>query len=515
MKFRDTVMNTGGGRERGGKPLRDARWLTEMVDFIAPKNTDVVLDLGTRDGNAAIALSSKVQKIYAIDPSREDLEVLKGRLTHPEPDYVKYLHVHYPIENIEIQEGRAEDLKFEDKFFDLVVCRASFRYCADHVKALSEIHRVLKDDGRFMLCDPFLPDKVRQAWTILKAFQNKEWVDYFTYNEYIRMLRNAGFDVIAMRPVEYHSTIRTVAAAKSRTFTPGELPVAVRALQNFTQEQRRLMSLVEKENGDYAYRYDGAEILAVKAKSRAHSDIDSLREELKKRMNEIIKLIAPSTDDKALDLGTGHGNIAFKLAKVVAKVDAIDPEQENIDECEQEMKKRGISNVKFHLGAAEKLPFDDQHFDIVTCRGAFHHFSEPMMALSEAHRILKDGGKFYLSDPFFSGRAKEIWTPLAQTRETDLHSFYTYNEYIQMLRESGFEVQRIVPFDFYRDLEEWTFGGIAADIRERDPSDAAWRERLMQVILGLDAQIKEEMRISQIGDHWVFCYNGFDLLATK
>jgi SAM-dependent methyltransferase len=52
----------------------------------------------------------------------------------------------------------------------------------------------------------------------------------------------------------------------------------------------------------------------------------------------------------------------------------------------------------FCLGDAEAVPFQDNTFDIVTCRLAAHHFPDLARAFSEMGRVVKSGGRVVLED---------------------------------------------------------------------------------------------------------------------
>lgn len=51
---------------------------------------------------------------------------------------------------------------------------------------------------------------------------------------------------------------------------------------------------------------------------------------------------------------------------------------------------------------AEKLPFNSETFDFVIAKDALHHFKNPITALNEIDRVLKVGGVFVVSEPYWS-----------------------------------------------------------------------------------------------------------------
>ena len=62
------------------------------------------------------------------------------------------------------------------------------------------------------------------------------------------------------------------------------------------------------------------------------------------------------------------------------------------------MRERGLDNVTVELADAEDLPFEDNTFDLVTCRIAPHHFSNVMAFLREAARVLRANGTLAVVD---------------------------------------------------------------------------------------------------------------------
>ena len=66
-------------------------------------------------------------------------------------------------------------------------------------------------------------------------------------------------------------------------------------------------------------------------------------------------------------------------------------------------KRKGIPGAEFTVGSADRLPYPDGRFDIVTCSQSFHHYPYPEKAMREAKRVLKPGGLYILSDAGIGG----------------------------------------------------------------------------------------------------------------
>jgi len=60
--------------------------------------------------------------------------------------------------------------------------------------------------------------------------------------------------------------------------------------------------------------------------------------------------------------------------------------------------KPGVRSALAAQGRADRLPLPDAAFDLVACANAFHHFDRPDVALAEALRVLRPGGRLLLID---------------------------------------------------------------------------------------------------------------------
>lgn len=107
----------------------------------------------------------------------------------------------------------------------------------------------------------------------------------------------------------------------------------------------------------------------------------------------------PRPQDAVLDLATGAGHAAFALAPWVAEVVGIDITPAMVAAARDNARQRGLDNVRFMTANAERLPFPEAVFDIVTCRYAAHHFRRPQLVVNEVARVLRPGGRFIVIDP--------------------------------------------------------------------------------------------------------------------
>jgi ubiquinone/menaquinone biosynthesis C-methylase UbiE len=102
--------------------------------------------------------------------------------------------------------------------------------------------------------------------------------------------------------------------------------------------------------------------------------------------------------DRALDVATGTGEFARALAPHVASVIGLDATDAMIERGRQFVRQAGMDNIEFQKGVVEALPFEDEAFDVVSSRYAFHHFADARPVISEMARVCKTGGHVIVVD---------------------------------------------------------------------------------------------------------------------
>jgi ubiquinone/menaquinone biosynthesis C-methylase UbiE len=173
----------------------------------------------------------------------------------------------------------------------------------------------------------------------------------------------------------------------------------------------------------------------------AASYLTSTPHALGKSLERLVVLTAPQKDWRVLDVATGGGHVAYTFAPHVARVWATDITQEMLDMVQGEAQKRGLANVRIAYAKAEALPFEDESFDLVTCRIAPHHFDSIPDFLDEVHRVLKPNGRFALVDNVVpGGSVGDYVNAFERFRDPSHLRAWTMDEWRGALKNAGFAI---------------------------------------------------------------------------
>jgi ubiquinone/menaquinone biosynthesis C-methylase UbiE len=120
-------------------------------------------------------------------------------------------------------------------------------------------------------------------------------------------------------------------------------------------------------------------------------------------------LVRGCQQGRALDIGTGPGQIAIKLGRRLPewKVTGVDRSPAMIAQARANLAAAGqglAGRVRFELGDGNRLPFPDKSFELVMCNSVLHHLSEPANLLSEMARLAAPTGAILLRDLRRPGR---------------------------------------------------------------------------------------------------------------
>ena len=120
--------------------------------------------------------------------------------------------------------------------------------------------------------------------------------------------------------------------------------------------------------------------------------------------DRILELAEPERDDVAVDLGAGTGLLALALAPRVRELVAVDISERMLERLDDAAIADGIHNVETLVADLRRLPLEDESATLVVSNYAFHHLHDTgkELALAEARRILRPGGRLVICDMMFS-----------------------------------------------------------------------------------------------------------------
>jgi ArsR family transcriptional regulator len=170
---------------------------------------------------------------------------------------------------------------------------------------------------------------------------------------------------------------------------------------------RRLWQVVREQAADTpAARRDMMRLRGVLAQRRAGSEAffesaggqwDRMRAELfgyRAELLPMVGLLEPSW--VVADLGCGTGHFSQLIASFVRQVIAVDASEAMLSVARTRVS--DTENVDIRRGELESLPLDDADVDLACMVLVLPYVAEPQVAITEAARVLKPGGRLLITD---------------------------------------------------------------------------------------------------------------------
>ena len=98
------------------------------------------------------------------------------------------------------------------------------------------------------------------------------------------------------------------------------------------------------------------------------------------------------------DLGCGEGYLTIEASRFARRVIAVDRSEAVLSRGKALARRRRVANIEWKVGELEKLPLRDASVDVALLSQAMHHAADPAVAVAEAVRILKPGGRLLALD---------------------------------------------------------------------------------------------------------------------
>jgi SAM-dependent methyltransferase len=197
----------------------------------------------------------------------------------------------------------------------------------------------------------------------------------------------------------------------------------------------------------------------------------------------------------AIELGCGTAYVSAWLARRGAHVVGIDNSPKQLETARRYQAEFG-PEFPLLLGNAETLPFPDSSFDLAISEYGACLWADPYAWVPEAARVLRPGGRLIfltngvlmqlaveervaddpakdrLLRPLF-GMHRTIWPD-----DTSVEFHLPHGEWIRVLRESGFEIERLAELQAPVDaVDSSKYSYVTADWARKWPSEEVWIAR--------------------------------------
>ena len=163
----------------------------EEIDSALDSN-QIVLEIGTGTGIIPFSICNKVNSVVATDISPEMIRIAKQKQGE--------LH----IKNIDFQVQDAYRLSFADHSFDMVIASNILHLLYEPEQPLSEIKRVMKDDGIFIAPTFCVGESMKSKIisSIAGALSGFKIVNKWCIDDFKKLLIHNGFEIIQLVKVE-------------------------------------------------------------------------------------------------------------------------------------------------------------------------------------------------------------------------------------------------------------------------------------------------------------------------
>ena len=163
-------------------------------------------------------------------------------------------------------------------------------------------------------------------------------------------------------------------------------------------------------------------------------------------INDIIK--SGVINGLALEIGPGPGYLGLEWLKNtnLTTLKGLDISCDMIKIAERNAAEYGLlDRVEYIESNCDEMPFEDSMFDAVFTNGSLHEWANPQNTFSEIWRVLKTGGKIFISDLrrdmnilmkwflWINSKPKEIRPGLV----TSINAAYTPDELNELIQETS------------------------------------------------------------------------------
>lgn len=219
----------------------------------------------------------------------------------------------------------------------------------------------------------------------------------------------------------------------------------------------------------------------------------------------VVERLTLSPDLRVIDVATGPGTMACRLAAQAKQVDAIDFSAEMVARCQTRARELGLANLVIRQGDGQALPYPDQTFDLGFSMFGLMFFPDRVQGFRELHRVLVPGGRAYVtawapvensSYMLTRMRAMRAADPGAPSPAANVLTLEDPNRFAREMGAGGFvdvRIELVTRERRFQDADELfsiiTRGNAPFELLRRKLGAAEWQKRLH----GIRAYLAEEV----------------------
>ena len=198
---------------------------------------------------------------------------------------------------------------------------------------------------------------------------------------------------------------------------------------------------------------------------------------------------------RVVDVATGPGTLACRLAPFVRQVDAVDFSPAMLAKCRG--RARGLRNVIAIAGDGQALPYRDGIFDLGFSMFGLMFFPDRIQGFRELHRVLRPGAQAFVAawgplekSPLMLARAAAVRAadPEAPSPAKHVLALEDVDVFAMEMRAAGFIDVQIEPLYREREfknldglIQGLTRGNAPFEVFRHEMGEAAWNGRLAKI----------------------------------
>jgi len=195
-----------------------------------------------------------------------------------------------------------------------------------------------------------------------------------------------------------------------------------------------------------------------------------------------INYAKPLSGEVCVDLGSGRGNDVIRMAEEVGETGhafGIDISQGMITRANANLLKFDVKNATILQAELEKLPFANNSTDLIISNCTINHSMDKQAVWNEVYRILKEGGRFVVSDIYATKEIDKEYREDPVAIAECWAGAETKDSYLKMLKLAGFHEIRIyeesAPYAKGKaEVASFTISGIKAGSGKNIYQDTCW-----------------------------------------